>query len=476
MRQLLIIGVVAALLIPHAARAVPPPDFVFNVGVQIAQMFSLLVIFFSASMSVLLRVIQQFRARYVVVGIFVVLAVSGAAAYGYGRYRQNTAYREWLSESEAVQQSRSETAEAPTAALDKLKAESATSTPARPASRFTSRIPDDAKDVSVQFIEHYYRAIADGDLAVAYDLSKKTVPFETFASWYRKVTALTLDDLTRIDQTRSSLELTLYEGRVATRYGVLMTLALADGTPVRVAASEVRELDVTTTQHRASRGSSVLEAQTILAISNEEFRTRSGFFVLDAREDLEFENGRYPGSTHIRFADLVAGRWIELPTDRTVVVICWSGIRGREVAEFLRSKNINAVYLSKGAKGWVDAGGRWDGEILFTARYNTPQYKAVFTTREFKDLMAQGVVAIDSREPWIFKQRPIPGSWSITMINTPTADLAAAFAQVPSGSRVVTICDGYVNCFDAKITGVELEKRGHQFLGRYVEPDKYFKE
>jgi hypothetical protein len=53
------------------------------------------------------------------------------------------------------------------------------------------------------------------------------------------------------------------------------------------------------------------------------------------------------------------------------------------------------------------------------------------------------------------------------------ARILRPFAQVAPGSRVITVCDGYVNCFDAKITGVELEQRGHTFLGRYNKPWEY---
>jgi len=53
------------------------------------------------------------------------------------------------------------------------------------------------------------------------------------------------------------------------------------------------------------------------------------------------------------------------------------------------------------------------------------------------------------------------------------SEIEKTFGQVPANSQVITVCDAYVNCFDAKITGVELERRGHQFLGRYNKPWEY---
>ena len=89
-------------------------------------------------------------------------------------------------------------------------------------------------------------------------------------------------------------------------------------------------------------------------------------FILDAREDEEYEIGHMPGSTHIRFADLLAGMWGDLPEDQEIYVLCWSGIRGKELTEFLRSKAVNARYIEEGADGWVADGGVWEGEIKFS--------------------------------------------------------------------------------------------------------------
>lgn len=69
-----------------------------------------------------------------------------------------------------------------------------------------------------------------------------------------------------------------------------------------------------------------------LTITNEEFLAVDNAFVLDAREDEEYEYGFYVGSTHIRFADILDGQWSTLPTDKVVYIMCWSGIRGSEVA------------------------------------------------------------------------------------------------------------------------------------------------
>lgn len=121
-----------------------------------------------------------------------------------------------------------------------------------------------------------------------------------------------------------------------------------------------------------------------LEITNEEFKKAiegvgRNFVVLDARENIEYENGSFSGSIHIRSADLKDGRWAYLPKDKMVYVVCWSGIRGKEVAEFLRSKNIAASYLVNGANGWVEFGGKWAGGISLLEKYAYEKYKIVLS-------------------------------------------------------------------------------------------------
>jgi len=80
---------------------------------------------------------------------------------------------------------------------------------------------------------------------------------------------------------------------------------------------------------------------------------------------------------------------------------------------------------------------------------------------------------VDTREPWAYATWHIEGSINIPILYTPTDTFDEAFDQVPANSIIITVCDGYVNCFDAKVTAVELERRGHTFLRRYTTPWEY---
>lgn len=479
-------------LLVHPAKAVPPPDFIFNVTSQIAQFFSISVILFSAAGSVLYRFFQtRFAGRqklvYWIIGSGVAIILSGGGAWLYGQYAKQQEMKQWLAESklqnqiqaEAQNQQTSSTSpdQEPTGVVEQAQTDTLDQLPI--GTTDTLGTTAETTDAVSNFIRSYYQAIADHQFEKAYDMSKKSVSLETFKSWYTHTDKISIDRLQRIDEKRSSLQLTLIEGEETTRYGVLMNLRLdANGQPVQVEQSTVRTLSLndvsTSTQQTEVKPVPITDS---LSISNEAFKqivsgSKDSYYVLDARENIEFQNGHFPDANHIRFADLKSGRWIELPTDKPVFVFCWSGIRGKEVTEFLRTKYIRAQYLEQGANGWVSFGGTWDGEIAFLKIYTNDRYKKVFSVDETTKQSSEGVILVDSRPPLAYQAWHIPGSINIPLMYTPTISIESAFAQVPAHSTIITVCDGYVNCFDAKLTGVELERRGHTFLGRFAEPWK----
>lgn len=478
------------------AKALPAPDFVFNVASSIAQFFGIAFIFLSAMSAAAYRFLRQrlVGRKRLVFWISVgagILILSGGGAWIYGRYIQWDSMTRW---SMGSIQNRQDASTATTAfvpesildsSIDLIPASASSVHPGDTLDQLTFGLgtssfmgartsPDSVKS----FIINYYQAIASHNFEDAYAMSKQSVPIETFEAWYKDVTDIRIAKMQRIDDVRTSLELTLFEGGVVTRYGVLMDVLIdaKTGSPIRVDRSIVRVLGQSASGVREQQPVQVESpAWAVLKITNKEFQAmldsnQTDYLVLDAREDLEYEYGRFPGATHIRFADLKAGRWIELPTDRPVMVYCWSGLRGKEVAEFLRTKKIYARYIEEGASGWVAADGHWDGEVNFLSVYKEDRYRRVITLDGVKKSLAQGAVLVDTRAPSVYKKWHIPGSFNIPLMSTPSVNLEDVFAQTSASAQVITVCDDYISCFDAKLTGVELERRGRTFLGRFIEP------
>ncbi|MFE0132888.1 rhodanese-like domain-containing protein [Streptomyces sp. NPDC059037] len=85
----------------------------------------------------------------------------------------------------------------------------------------------------------------------------------------------------------------------------------------------------------------------------------SGDFLLDVREDDEWQAGHAAGALHIPMSEFVA-RYGELteaaPQDGRVHVICRSGARSAQVAMYLGQQGIDAVNVDGGMQVWEAAG------------------------------------------------------------------------------------------------------------------------
>jgi rhodanese-related sulfurtransferase len=77
--------------------------------------------------------------------------------------------------------------------------------------------------------------------------------------------------------------------------------------------------------------------------------------LIDVREPDEHAEARVPDATLIPLGE-VADRVGEVPTDRTVYVICARGGRSAKAVEHYRSIGIDAVNVEGGTLGWIDAG------------------------------------------------------------------------------------------------------------------------
>jgi rhodanese-related sulfurtransferase len=79
-------------------------------------------------------------------------------------------------------------------------------------------------------------------------------------------------------------------------------------------------------------------------------------FLLDVREDDEWEAGHAPDAHHIPMHDLLA-RLDEIPTDSNVVVACRMGGRSAQVTAYLRAQGWDGVVnLDGGMYAWQAAG------------------------------------------------------------------------------------------------------------------------
>ena len=78
-------------------------------------------------------------------------------------------------------------------------------------------------------------------------------------------------------------------------------------------------------------------------------------FLLDVREDVEWDAGHVEQAVHIPMGQLNA-RIDEIPEDRTIVCVCRSGQRSRAVTDALNRAGYTAHNLEGGMHAWDQAG------------------------------------------------------------------------------------------------------------------------
>jgi rhodanese-related sulfurtransferase len=81
----------------------------------------------------------------------------------------------------------------------------------------------------------------------------------------------------------------------------------------------------------------------------------AGGFVIDCREPNEYSGGHAPGALLMPLGSL-GDRVAELPTDRTIYIICASGNRSLRAAQALATAGYDAVSVAGGTSGWVASG------------------------------------------------------------------------------------------------------------------------
>ena len=80
-----------------------------------------------------------------------------------------------------------------------------------------------------------------------------------------------------------------------------------------------------------------------------------GKFVVDVREDHEFEAGHVPNARHIPLST-VPDRTAELPQGEQIWLICQGGVRSMKAADYLESQGFDVVSVAGGTGAWISAG------------------------------------------------------------------------------------------------------------------------
>jgi len=84
-------------------------------------------------------------------------------------------------------------------------------------------------------------------------------------------------------------------------------------------------------------------------------KARAEHHLLDVREEDEWQAGHIDGAQHIPLGEL-GERIGELPTGRSIVAVCRSGVRSDAAVRGLRQLGYDAENLDGGVTAWTRAG------------------------------------------------------------------------------------------------------------------------
>lgn len=82
---------------------------------------------------------------------------------------------------------------------------------------------------------------------------------------------------------------------------------------------------------------------------------QGGAALIDVRQPDEYDEVHAAGAVLIPLGE-VPERTSEIPSDRTVYLICRSGSRSMKAGELLAAQGYDAVNVGGGTNAWVDAG------------------------------------------------------------------------------------------------------------------------
>ena len=80
-----------------------------------------------------------------------------------------------------------------------------------------------------------------------------------------------------------------------------------------------------------------------------------GALLLDVREPDEWAAGHAPAARHLPMGEVPAS-YGDLPEGIDILVICRTGARSQQAAEFLRAQGRSAANVSGGMRSWMAQG------------------------------------------------------------------------------------------------------------------------
>ena len=228
-------------------------------------------------------------------------------------------------------------------------------------------------------------------------------------------------------------------------------------------------------QQRSPRGISTGDLEKLLEAKAR--GERQDTFMLDIRETAETEMGTMPGAKLVRFPDIKSSN-IDF-ANKTAILFCHNGNRGYETCHALAELGIDCRFLVGGLEKWLVERRPLTGlnaRTLADLRA-VPEHRnqgVLLDTPQVHQLVDnEGAVFVDARYPGEFASGHLPSAINLPVRPTPTAEFKAKLSQLPK-KPIIVPCYDRRSCFFGEVLGLELDRAGYDFRGRYTLPWEYF--
>jgi rifampicin phosphotransferase len=200
--------------------------------------------------------------------------------------------------------------------------------------------------------------------------------------------------------------------------------------------------------------------------------------LIDVRERGEVAQGSIPGSWARRYPDLQLDDTGLSVEGATTVLLCFSGNRSSELCDYFNARGQSCCFMVGGYEKWIAEGRELD---LAEARSpgalrQLPPFagsdELLDTTAVQHLLSSDGAVLVDVRYPEDFAHGHLPGAINLPIRMLTTTQLDELLADLPPGP-VIAPCYDKRSSFYALILGLELDRIGREFLGRYTLPHEF---
>lgn len=228
-------------------------------------------------------------------------------------------------------------------------------------------------------------------------------------------------------------------------------------------------------QQRSPRGISTIDLEKLLEAKARGERPET--FLLDIRESAETEMGTMPGAKAVRFPDVKSAN-LDF-SGKTAILFCHNGNRGYETCQALAAMGIDCRFLVGGLEKWLverrplsGLNARTLSDLRAVPRHRNQG--VLLDTAEVHNLVAsEGAVFVDPRYPGEFASEHLANAINLPVRPTPSAELKAKLAALPH-KPIIVPCYDRRSCFFGEVLGLELERAGFDFRGRYTLPWEYF--